>query len=160
MSCSHFEERLALYASCDLDPLEATQVELHLQDCSPCRVFLQEIRQSLALLDEEPVDSAAIDAVRERTLAALRPAPLHLWRYAAAVSLLSGGLSWGGWPTELPGPPAVSVAVAPPNLPPAPAPAPVLVRTKKVRKVVGEHESVVVKLETSDPNVVIYWITD
>jgi len=32
-------------------------------------------------------------------------------------------------------------------------------RAKRVRKVIEKHESVVVKLQTADPNIVIYWIT-
>jgi anti-sigma factor RsiW len=159
MNCSRWEEKLALHAGGDLEPADAAQIESHLRDCESCRSLFDDIRQSLAMLVGEPVDSAAIDAVRERTLSALRPARLHLWRYAAALCLMLGGMSWWAGPTTLPGPPAVTVAVPPPALPPLPTPVIVTVPAKRVRKVVEKHESVVVKLQTADPDIVIYWIT-
>jgi hypothetical protein len=40
-----------------------------------------------------------------------------------------------------------------------PLPTPVAARAKKVRKA-EKHEPMVVKLQTDDPDVVIYWVTD
>jgi anti-sigma factor ChrR (cupin superfamily) len=160
MSCAHLEESLALYAGGDLDPVEAAGVESHLSGCAECRAFLDQMNQSLLLIREETVDWSAVEVMHQRTMSALQPPRFHIWRYAAAVVLVMGGLaSWRSQaPVTVPPPPAIPVAVAQPKMLPLPA-VPVATRAKNVRKA-GKHETMVVKLQTDDPDVVIYWITD
>ncbi len=158
MSCTHLEERLALYAGGDLDPVEAAKIELHLNGCAECRAFLGEMNASLAALQTETLEWAAVDVMHQRTISALRPAAFPFWRYAAAVAVVMGGLaSWHFKPSAPIPLPVVSAAVTQPKM--LPVIAPVVVRAKKARRV-EKHESMVVKLQTDDPDVVIYWITD
>jgi hypothetical protein len=160
MSCAHLEETLALYAGGDLDRVEAPRVESHLSGCAECRGFLDDINRSLVLIREEAVDWSAVDVMHQKTMSALQPARYHFWRYAAAVVFVMGGLT--SWrlqaPVTVPPPPAIPVAVAQPNMLPLPA-VPVITRAKKVRNA-AKHEPMVVKLQTDDPDVVIYWVTD
>jgi anti-sigma factor RsiW len=157
MNCMEWEERVALYAGGD--PAEG--VEQHLAECDECRTFcagLRETLESLHAAHRDGIDAAHFTAVRAGVIAEIERSR-RAWRRLAWVSgvgiaaMLLLGLALR--PGPLPAPPRPVLAAIPPaelvRTPPAhqSAPAP---RMKR--------EPVLVKLQTSDPNVVIYWIAD
>ncbi len=162
MKCVDREQQIALYAGGDLE--ERSELERHLADCAECSLFLAEMIASLVPLRSEPFETTAVDAMRARTMAALRPERSILWpfmRYAAAVLIVIGGLM--AWKMQAPAPlPVMRVAVSDPKVTPVTVMKPPLQRTRRVKKPrpVEIREPVVVKLLTDDPDVVIYWITD
>jgi hypothetical protein len=145
MNCADWEERIALYSSGDVAPAD---VEGHVAICPECRVFLQELAANgtaLAMLREQPLIG------REK------PATIFRWLpYAAAIALAVGlGALWK--PEPIAPPPAIRTAVEAPRL--APMPKPVIRKVRRVKKH-EPHESIVVKMLTADPDVIIYWVTD
>jgi hypothetical protein len=175
MNCRDWEERIALHAGGDLAPAEAEEVERHLRECAGCQVLASGLRQSLAWLKEEhdePLAGAHFSAVRARVVAELeRGAPWarrRAWGYglaaAAVVALLAMlALRPGRTPVRL-APPVVAanhapvVAVREPVSPPPPHRR--VVRRKVKQEPAAQPEPLIVKLQTDDPNVVIYWIAD
>jgi anti-sigma factor RsiW len=175
MNCSDWEERVALHAGGDLPPAEAAEVERHLRECAACQVLASGFEQSLALLREahnEPLAPAHFSAVRARVVAELEQKRRPLWAWAwsfglaaAAVALL---VTLALRPGRTPERRAPVVAV---NHPPvvvahepavAPPPHPRVAR-RAARPIVPDApdpEPLIVKLQTDDPNVVIYWIAD
>ncbi len=179
MNSSDWEERVALHAGGDLPPAEAAEVERHLRECAACQVLASGLKQSLALLKEahnEPLAPAHFSAVRARVMAELEQkrrrgalwARRWAWSFgvaaAAAALLVTLALRPGRTPERrapvvaanhppvvvvrepvVPPPPHRRVArrVVRPNVPDTPAP-----------------EPLIVKLQTDDPNLVIYWIAD
>ncbi len=145
MNCADWEERIALYSSGDLAPVE---VEGHLANCPGCRLFLEELEANgtaLAMLREQPL------IVRNRPAKILRWLP-----YAAAIALAFGaGELWK--PETVPPPPAVRTAVDAPRFGPMPRP---VIRAVRHVKRPEKHEPIVVKMLTADPDVIIYWVTD
>jgi hypothetical protein len=145
MNCADWEERVALYSSGDLAPAE---VEVHLANCPGCRLFLEKLEANgtaLAMLRDQPL--------------ILRAEPVRISRwlpYAAAVALaFSVAALWK--PGNVTPPPRVRTAVDAPRFGPMPMP---MVRTVRRVKKPDKHESIVVKMLTSDPDVIIYWVTD
>ena len=179
MNCSDWEERIALHAGGDLPPAEAAEVERHLRECAGCQVLASGLKQSLALLKEahhQPLAAAHFSAVRARVVAELeqqrRRGALwarRAWGYglaAVAVAVLAMlALRPGRTPERRAPIVAVthppSIAVSEPVIPPAP-------RRRVARRVVRPPsvpdspapEPLMVKPQTDDPNVVIYWIAD
>jgi anti-sigma factor RsiW len=175
MNCSDWEERIALHAGGDLPPAEAVEVERHLRECAGCQVLASGLKQSLALLKEahhEPLAEAHFSAVRARVVAELAQERRPLWRRAwsfglaaAVVALLVVLALWPGQTPERRTP--VVAASHPPVIAvrePATPPRPSVARRKTSRapapQVVPYPEPLIVKLQTDDPNVVIYWIAD
>ncbi len=186
MRCREWEERIALRAGGDLDD---QAVERHLQECAECREFAAGLRESLDLLrgaHAEEIPAAAFTAVRARVLARLaRPWWKRAWVYAAAaVVLLAAGIG-----LRRPGrTPDVGQAVSPSNQPPsggadhrlswsangwqaklrnglpavAPAPHRVRLAGDKKRSPAPHRkaETILVKIETGNPDIVIYWIAE
>jgi len=174
MNCSHWEERIALHAGGDLPPAEAVEVERHLRECAGCQVLASGLKQSLALLREahdEPLAAAHFSAVRARVVAELekgrRPSWWWAWTYglaAVAVALLVM-LALRPGRTPVVARTNRSLTVAAPSLPAVAVPEPATpphrrVARRVVRVNVPEPEPLIVKLQTDDPNVVIYWIAD
>jgi hypothetical protein len=110
----------------------------HLAGCAACRALAEDLRLNSAALREME----------------MRPAPRWEWALAAAAMILMAIAAWRiqPIPTE-PGPAPHMAKVE------APKPAPVVRRhapqTKKQK-----FEPLKVKMLTSDPDVVIYWIVD
>ena len=170
MNCTEWEERIALHAQGDLPPQECAAAERHLAECAECREFLADLRQSLAALraaHAEPLEASAYAAVRARVLERIDHGRGRAWwlgwigALAAAAAVLVTLLL----PRPVPPP---KLAVAPPpglNRQPALVPAPPEVSppaksaTPK-RRAAPRPESLLVKLITDDPDVVIYWITN
>jgi anti-sigma factor RsiW len=175
MNCSDWEERIALHAGGDLPSAEAAAVERHLRECAGCQVLASGLKQSLAWLKEahhEPLAPAHFSTVRARVMAELEQKRRPLWAWAwsfglaaAAVALL---VTLALRPGRTPERRAPVVAVNHPPvvvaLEPAVAPPPHRrVARRVVRPIVPDApdpEPLIVKLQTDDPNVVIYWIAD
>ena len=103
MTCTRYENDLALYVEHDLADAEAAAVEAHLRECATCPSFLAELRASQAQLKDlasEEMDAEALAAVRVRlVVAAAAPRPRHdgqvpTWAAAAALVLALGTLLW------------------------------------------------------------------
>ena len=184
MNCLDWEERIALYAGGDLADPEAPAVERHIADCPGCQVFWSGLRETLGQLREahaEELAPAHFTAVRARVLAEIERGR-SVWRRLAWISgvglaaVLVLGLALR--PGPLPAPPrrvAVSIPQAPLVLT---REAPKADRGRQetiVRATVREHRDtapergrhktivrattpVLVKWQTADPNIVIYWI--
>ena len=175
MNCSDWEERIALHAGGDLPPAEAADVERHLRECAGCQVLASGLKQSLALLKEahhEPLAPAHFSTVRARVMAELEQKRRPLWAWAwsfglaaAAVALL---VTLALRPGRTPERRAPVVAVNHPPVvvvhePAVPPPPHRRVARRVVRPIVPDApdpEPLIVKLQTDDPNVVIYWIAD
>ena len=166
MNCVEWETRVALHAGGDLMGPKALEVEHHLGECSACQLLWSGLRESLAVLQAahgELPAAAHFTAVRSRVMAELernaRPWRRLAWISAvAAVAALMLVLTF--WPGR-------AVPEAPRMLASIP-PAPEVVKAapavrRPVRQVVA-HASrrapLTVKLQTTDPNIVIYWIAD
>jgi anti-sigma factor RsiW len=161
---------MALHVEGDLAARKAVRLERHLAECAECRAFAARMESSQAAvkaLAAEPADESALREVRARVLARIaaeqpRPRAFPLWRWAAVAVLIS--ISVTGYvipnliPTLPPPPPGPTpVAFVQPIVPP-PREVARVVRVRKPKPVVKKSEPLLVKLETNDPNVVIYWI--
>ncbi len=168
MRCAEWEERIALAAGGDLSGGAAAEVEAHLARCAGCHEFAGELRDGLDLLRESHGDSipaAAYTAVRARVMTEIgrRRAWRFAWACAAAAMLLAvAGLQHG---TRVE--PLRRVAPAPPeaaevgNLDAAHAhPVPRQRRVRRPAVAQAHNETVLVKLETGNPDIVIYWIAE
>ena len=181
MNCSDWEERIALHAGGDLPRAEAAKVERHLRECAGCQVVASGLKESLALLKEahhEPLAPAHFSAVRARVVAELeqarrRGALWARWRawgfgLAAVVvaSLVMLALRPGRTPVAVRSNRSLTVAaLSPPAVrePMVPLPPHRRVARHVARPNVPDTpdpEPLIVKLQTDDPNVVIYWIAD
>jgi hypothetical protein len=174
MRCAEWEERVALYAGGDVER-GAAEIERHLRECAACRAFAAELRESLALLraaHAEEIPAAAFTAVRARVLERLsRPWWKRAWVYAAAaIVLLAAGIAFHVRQAPLPrgADHRLSWSANPPRVEDrrlsslagqlagdkkrSPAPHRARRRTKT--------ETILVKIETGNPDVVIYWIAE
>ncbi len=143
MTCAQYERDLALAAEGDLPKRESAPLEQHLLQCARCPEFLQGLKESQRKLKElaaEPVDDAALAAVRTRVVAALRePArppsvvPAWGWALAACLAIVALALAMVLRRTT-PTAPQQTTGLAPasPTASPGPPPAPVSVETPRV----------------------------
>jgi predicted anti-sigma-YlaC factor YlaD len=156
MTCTERERDLALLAGGELRDAE---LEQHVAECSHCREYLAGMSVLLADLASDAVPATPpIAAAVMRRIRIRRYRLTGLGAAAAAGLLVAMLLSALMRPVatlsvRAPAAPAVSAQPVVAESKPAPArhrrsPAP------------KPAESVVVKLATDDPNVVIYWITD
>jgi hypothetical protein len=109
----------------------------HLASCAECRALDEDLRLNAVALREMRV----------------RPRMHWVWALAAAAAIvLAIGLWHGKPPEKLPERAAAAKIVGPTRTPVAPV--------KRVRKKRQPPEPLRVKMFTSDPDVVIYWIVD
>lgn len=171
MNCADWEERIALYTGGDLPDGRTAEVERHLRECAGCQVFASGLRQSLELLrgaHAGDVPAAAYAAVRMRVMGAVERRRRVRWAWArvavaaVAVLLAIGGVNRTMRVEKLP-----LVALAPPPVPEVPPGTPKHVASgaapRRVRPrphPAAKPETVLVKLETDNPDVVIYWIAE
>ncbi|HTS64229.1 MAG TPA: zf-HC2 domain-containing protein [Candidatus Acidoferrales bacterium] len=161
MNCMDWEERIALHAGGDLDAGEAAAVERHLSDCPGCQVFWSGLKETLGKLremHEEGLGPADYAAVRARVMAEVERGR-RVWRRLAWVSgvgiaamVLLGVAVRAKLQSPLPPPPSRMAL----RIPEAP-----LVREQhatSARPKAAGRAPLVVKLQTADPNIVIYWI--
>jgi hypothetical protein len=183
MNCKDWEERIALYSGGD--PVPGADIESHLAECAGCRTFASGIKDGLELLrsaHREPIAAAHYTAVRVGVLARLakeaeqrRPWRRWLWVPGLAAGLAVAAVFLPMRPVEKTSRVRVA-AVRPSEDAPVPlrssVPATPPVRVTRVRphrssapirRTPGPPplvEPLVVKLITSDPDIVIYWIAD
>jgi anti-sigma factor RsiW len=166
MNCAKWAERIALYAGGDA-PGDAAMVERHLAECAECREFAAGLRDSLATLREahgEQLAAGHFTAVRARVLEQLAVQRVPVWRrrwvWGVAAAVLAIVAAAGSW--ELPGDPPPPPRVVASAIPPAPViehvnrPAHPGKRTLHAVKT----ESLMIRIVTNDPDVVLYWIAD
>jgi hypothetical protein len=165
MNCVDWEERIALHAGGDLAPAEAQAVERHVAECAGCQLLLSGLRESLSLARDahaEPVEAAHFAAVRARVLAELERGPARRWRWAWVYAIAAAAavvLMLVAWPR-----PEQRLALPMPRAPIAPVVArvaaiPAAPKHRKTREP-KPAETVTVRLETDNPDVVIYWIAE
>jgi anti-sigma factor RsiW len=169
------EALLPLYAGGDLDARESAPVAEHLENCAECRRKVDEFRSAAAWLQSVAVEPEAgrvyalRDSVRERTR---RHGAKWVWWTAAAAALAA--LVFAGVARFRPGPAPVKVSttLALPPLPHGRGPVMPLVLPKSVEHkkpvrrvkprltlVANNSEGMpVVRVRTSDPDVVILWV--
>ena len=153
---------------------ESEALREHLQQCESCREFAVEIASNREALRTLPVDPAAFELVRGRVMAGIGNAPRHGrsgWVWAAAVAaclaMIAVSLTWLRFPSA-PRTKGTELAIAPPPLvPPEPlekvqnrGPHRHAKMLARARRPSSSTESLVVKMLTDDPNVVIIWIAD
>jgi len=164
MSCPRYENQIALYAGGDLPGPEAEELKHHLARCPACAALLEDLRENVVLMTE--LSGHAIAESEYVALRAIRPR--QWWKVAAAAALFLvalGGIALKVQPEVAPPPALAQVRQwAPP--PQAPevrktvrAPVPVVAREPE-QTAKTASEPMVVKLLTSDPDVVIYWIVE
>lgn len=185
MNCRHSEKDLALYVEGDLPEAKAKEVEVHLPACTACRQVVEELSGSQALfksIRQETVSAAQLADLRVRVMervAVQRPKLLWgRWIYALAgaafvVAIMVGVLAREAYRDEksvkvvelAPPPPAVQ-EVSPPAEGERPNPVKLNVKHRARKKVIQPKVSaepptpMMVKLQTDDPNIVIYWLFD
>jgi hypothetical protein len=167
MNRVEWETRVALHAGGDLTGGEAAEVERHLGECSGCQILWSGVRESLAVLRAahgEVPEAAHFTAVRSRVMAELhRSERPWRWRRLAWISGVAAALAAllllvVLWPRRV-------VPQAPrllASIPPAPEVVRHVVRPV-VRQAVARtprRVALTIKLQTDDPNIVIYWIAD
>jgi hypothetical protein len=148
----------------------------HLESCPECQGLAAELeanRSALASMRFEPLENAALSAVRARVLSELRdsrsvwPGLVRYGAAAAAVLVAVGSLAlWKATKIE-----PLSIHPAPlrtelPNVEtPVTRTAVIHSASHKPRRRIlpvaqEKHDPLLVKLVTDDPDIVIYWITD
>jgi hypothetical protein len=169
MTCVEWEDRVALHAGGDLTGAEVAEVERHLGECSGCQLLWSGLRESLAVLRSAHAElpaAAHFTAVRSRVMAELerRARPWHRFAWVSGAAAVAALLLVALWPARVVPEPPLLLA----SIPPAPEVAKVapvvrpLVRPL-VRQVVAHappRAPLTIKLQTADPNIVIYWIAD
>ncbi|HEY1206595.1 MAG: zf-HC2 domain-containing protein [Bryobacteraceae bacterium] len=167
MSCDAFEKLIALDAGGDLAPAEAARVEAHIETCASCRELarsLQESHAALKALSDTALDENALAPWRRGLLGRIETEPhrrVFAWRWAWAAAAAMALLALLAVPRHAPPTPAPLARLTPPSIAAAPPlPAPVHRRPRHRRAPAPAPETLLVKLETPDPNVVIYWIVE
>ena len=163
MNCANWEERIALHAGGDLEGAEAAEMERHLADCPGCQLFWSGMKGTLADLQDAHaggVRAADLAAVRAGVMAEIERGR-RVWRRLAWVSgvgiaaavLLAVALR----PGPLPAPPP-RIALKIPEAPLVRTVAKVAPPERPRRQRPASGAPVLVKWQTADPNIVIYWI--
>jgi hypothetical protein len=160
MNCREWEERIAG------DP-EDPGVVSHLADCAGCSVFASGLRETIEWLRDahrEEIAPGAYTAVRARVRSRLEARRRWGWVWAAGVVaaglVLGVGVRSKMRVEELPAvvlrvPGAPEVKVSAERRMPARKPA-----WRAGGSLHRKAEEVLVKIETGDPDVVIYWIAE
>jgi hypothetical protein len=169
MNCVEWETRVALHAGGDLVGADAMEVERHLGECSACQLLWSGVRETLAVLQaahEEVPAAAHFTAVRSRVMAELersaRPWRRLAWISGVGLAAAALLLVFALRPSRpLPEPPRLLASI--PSAPVVVSSAVAPVVHHPVRRVTAHLPSrtpLTIKLQTTDPNIVIYWIAD
>lgn len=187
MNCERWRRWLALDAGGDLSVRRTRRLQVHLQRCPECRTLSRELRSARGRLQALAASAAPHEATMQTrplqafaTTAARRQIPVALrWSAAATALLLVVVVGYRLAPRrplseEAAGPAAVSAAAptpiaTPPDEPgrssPA-APAPPATAAKLPPQPgrpdlrTAATETLVLKIHTDDPEVVIYWLVE
>jgi hypothetical protein len=159
MNCREWEERIA-------GELDDAEVVGHLRDCPGCQVFASGLRETLAMLQAahaEAIPAAHYTAVRARVMAELGSHRRWGWIWAVAAALAVVAVGLVGIRKEMRVeelPLRVAVSVPPPAAWQPTKSEPLRYVRRARPKRTAPPEEVLVKVETGDPDVVIYWITE
>jgi hypothetical protein len=116
-------------------------------------------QEILRAAHQEPIDPAHYAAVRARVIAEIERTrnPWRRLAWVSGVAATAAALLLVLLPVRRPElPPLAAPAAA---IPSAPAPARIIARAP-IRPARPHREPLTIKLQTSDPNIVIYWIAD
>jgi len=122
-------------------------------------------QEILRAAHQEPIDPAHYTALRARVLAGIASARPSPWRRFAWLSGLAASaaailLAVALRRPDVPPPPLVALTI-PPAIVHTRVPAPRTPPRLHARRIAPPHrEPLTVKLQTSDPNIVIYWIAE
>ena len=75
MDCNQLVELVTEYVEGRLDDAEATRFSTHLDECEGCRVYLDQMRQTIATLGHLPPETLTPEAERDLLIA------FRDWRY-------------------------------------------------------------------------------
>ena len=168
MTCVEWQALVALHAGGDIAGAEAVEVERHLGECPGCQVLWSGVRESLAVLRDAHAElpaAAHFTAVRRRVMAELERSA-RPWRRLAWISgvaaVAASLLLLALWPARVvPEAPRMlalaRITAAPEVVKAAPA---VRKAVPRVAAAARRRTPLTIKLQTSDPNIVIYWIAD
>lgn len=176
MNCRDMEKLIALQAEGDLPASEAESVVRHLETCAACRALLAELALSqtaLRQLRDEPLDEVAVAAWRRGVLDHIEAGVpkrrfVWVWTLAAAAAGVVLVVAVSQMPSrpipQAPSAPSIASVMAPPPLavvaptPVQPQPlARVRHRARPRPQPEPDAQPLLVRFETSDPNVIIYW---
>jgi anti-sigma factor RsiW len=62
LTCKEVVEIVTDYLEGSLNPEDRRRFEAHLQDCSGCRTYLEQMRQTIRALGRLPVQSVSVEA--------------------------------------------------------------------------------------------------
>jgi anti-sigma factor RsiW len=166
MTCSEYEELIALWAGGDLPDEETARVQAHMEVCEACGAFAAEMRDCRAALAE--LRGAPAMSVRAAVMARIAESGRHRmwWWKPAAVACAAGLAGFAVWvqglDTSIPAPPAapmVRAAVPAHGLEFTPRPVRnVRPAPRREPEPPEAEETFTVKLMTDDPDIVIYWL--
>ena len=174
MNCQEWEERIALYAARDAAPGEAAETERHIAGCAGCQVFSSGMKQSLEWLREahqEEIAPAHYAAVRARVMAELERGRAPWWRQvwvygvglaavAVLVMMVRPHAETARVAMVMPAAVVESAADAGQGAGSRPGGLPHREVGRRKRLPHHQPETVLVKLETDNPDVVIYWMAE
>jgi hypothetical protein len=148
MNCVEWEERIALAAGGDLCD---AATDRHVADCPGCQLLLSGLRQTLAELRDVPdeIAPAHYASVRARVLAEVARPHRRWW----LLPILATPALLLLWPLPKVEPLPMRAIAAPP----APA---LTIPSRKRAAAKPKPEPLLVKIETDNPDVVIYWIAE
>jgi Putative zinc-finger len=167
------EERLALFLRGDLSGVDRRAVAQHVATCAECQSTLEDLSRSHELLigsfeDPTPAELTAIrSAVAWRIRTQSRRPAWRIWAIAASA-VVAGILVLANLPlqTDAPQRPVASAAAPVPIRISPPRPVPPIIRAARRRAVrraptmtllTQAGQPAWLKINTSDPNVVILW---
>ncbi len=161
MTCAEWQERIAA------EEIDAG-VRAHLASCGDCAEFVRELEANAAALREVTVPAAAYAAVRARVRAEVRrPRRRWIWAWVCAgAAAVIAALVLLATPRRAQLPlPDVAYAATPPHVIVPQTPVRVVRHrhTKRLaprRELARAEQPMTIKLQTDDPDVVIYWIVD
>lgn len=152
MTCTEYQEQIALLVSGDLPEQEAALVQRHVDECSECQKLSQELaadREAVQDLAAWP-DDAARQQLRAGVLSRLQPQRQQrktwLWQVAAAAGLLLAAVTAAVW--QIPAPDSLSTvelrrAVPKISVPPVPVEVASRINQPKIPRKTGPSEKYV-----------------
>ncbi len=168
MKCADYQRLAALDASADLSPRLSRRLQQHLAGCAACREVAESLAglpADLVGLDAGDIDEAALARARSRALARIQPErrPVRFWPWLLPIPAVAALVLLLFVP-RVPAPPvAVVHNIAPPaqwDRQTASVIRPKPRRSGQTTKNDDLSYPLVIRLATSDPDVVIYWTVE